>query len=231
MLRMIRTGIIDNPWFFRIIMGSIALMFVISMGWWNFSESREGQSAAEVNGVTIPMDAYRRAYKNVANIYRDLLKEHYNDKDVRKRVIDQLVDQQLWLAEARLMGVAVSDEELRESLNKRPEFQENGVFSPKLYSRILAFERITPADFEQRIRESRLVEKAEEIVKGAVALTPSEVEDAKEAAKRASPDNYDLERAMADALVKKQQRAILARTHDLRRGASITLNDTVLQET
>jgi len=41
MLKVIREGAIERPWFYRTLMGLIAVVFVLTMGWWGFEENKE----------------------------------------------------------------------------------------------------------------------------------------------------------------------------------------------
>jgi len=41
MLKVLRESAIERPWFYRTIMILIALVFVVTMGWWGFEQNRE----------------------------------------------------------------------------------------------------------------------------------------------------------------------------------------------
>ncbi len=222
-LKVIRKGAIENPWFFRIIMGAIALAFTITMGWWGFDGSRDN-AVAKVDRASISIEEYQRAYQNASNFYREIFQDKYNDKDLRKKVIDELVDRKLWLQEARQMKLTVSDEELKRSITQLPGFQKDGKFDPDLYRRILAQEHYTPEGFERQHREELLIEKVKTLVKESVALTPSE----EEGAKTVNPANPDPDRAVSDLLFQKKQRALNAYTLALRQKASINVKEELL---
>lgn len=224
MLKIMRRGAIENPWFYRIIMGGLALAFIVSMGWWGFNGSHDSNAIAQVDQASISLDEYHRAYQNASNFYREILQDKYNDKDLRKRVIDELVERRLWLKEARRMRIAVSDAELRESVIKLPGFQKEGRFDPEIYRRILAFEHFTPEGFERQQREELLVGKAKALVKDAVALTPTEAEEAKQM----NPNNPDPDRAVSDLLFQKKQKAVMAYTLALKKQAAIQVKEELL---
>ncbi len=223
MLKTLRRGAIENPWFYKIIMGGLAIVFMVSMGWWGFGPQGE-PPIAQVNEVSIDNVAYRRAYQNTARFYRDVLKDKYDDKQVRKQVIDGLVDRTLWLTEAERLKLTVADEVLKESITHLPGFQNEGAFDPERYRRILAAERLTLAAFEMQQREEMLIEKAKSLVKDAVALTPAEIEQGK----MRQPNNPDPERAIADALFTKKQKALNAYTAALKREASVQIKEELL---
>lgn len=224
MLKIMRKGAIENPWFFRIIMGGLAATFIISMGWWGFSGAGDSNAIAEVDRTPISLDEYHRAYQNASNFYREIFQDKYDDKVLRKQVIDELVDRQLWLREAQRMKLTVSDAELRDSIVKLAGFQKDGKFSSELYRRVLAFEHFTPESFERRQREELLVAKAKALMKDAVALTPSEADEAK----KSNPNNPDPDRAVSDLLFQKREKAIRAYTIGLKKEASIQIKEDLL---
>jgi len=122
------------------------------------------------------------------------------------------------------MKLVVSDEELRKSVTSLPGFQKEGKFDPELYRRILTMERSSPELFERKHREELLVEKAKLLVKDAVALTPSEMEEAK----KANPSNPDPDRAISDLLFQKKQRALRGYTIGLKQNAAIQIKEELL---
>lgn len=223
MLKVIRKGTIENPWFFRIIMIGLAVAFTVTMGWWGFGKT-EDRAIAKVDRVSVSVEEYQRAYQNASNFYREIFQDKYDDKALRKQVIDELVDRKLWLQEARRMKLVVSDEELKRSITELPGFQKEGKFDPQLYRRILANEHYTPEGFERQHREELMIEKAKALVKESVALTPSEEEEAK----KSNPANPDPDRAVSDLLLQKKQRALNAYTLALRQKASINVKEEFL---
>ena len=225
MLKVIRRGTIENPWFFRLIMLGMAIIFTISMGWGFKSGRDDNENAiAQVDEARISNEEYQRTYQNASNFYREIFQDKYDDKELRKRVIEELVERRLWLKEAQKMKLVVSDEELRKAVTRLPGFQKDGKFDPEIYRRILTLERSSPEVFERKHREELLVEKAKVLVKDAVALTPTEIEEAK----KSDPSNPDPERAVSDLLFQKKQRALRGYTLALKQNASIQIKEELL---
>ncbi len=223
MLKVIRKGAIENPWFFRLVMIALAVVFTATMGWWGF-EQTEDKAIAKVDRASVSIEEYQRAYKNASDFYREVFQDKFDDKDLRKRVIDELVDRKLWLQEARRMKLVVSDEELKRSITELPGFQKEGKFDPAVYRLVLAREHYTPEGFERQHREELLIEKVKTIVKESVALTPSEEEEAK----KSNPANPDPDRTASDLLFQKKQRALNAYTLALREKAAINVKEELL---
>ncbi len=220
MIKILRRGAIENPWFYKVIMGGIAVAFAVSMGWWGF-DNPQGNAIARVNDETVSPEEYQRAYRNASDIYRQLFKEKYDDQALRKQVVEELVQKQLWLMEAKRLHLRVTDADLKESLSKIGSFQKDGVFSAAQYHRVLRNNRVTPQAFERQQREQMLIEKARNIAEDGVALNATEIEDAK----KKSPDNPDPDRAIADALYAKKQRALAAYGAALKMQADVQIRE------
>src|SRR3990172_12855340 len=117
MLKIVRELAVDNPWVLKIIMGVIAVTFVLSMGWYGI-QSRDADVAISVNGMEIKAQEYSRAYNRAVESYRDAYKDKFDEEmlekmDVKGKVMDELVARKLWLESANEIGLSVSDEELR----------------------------------------------------------------------------------------------------------------------
>ncbi|MFQ5588757.1 MAG: SurA N-terminal domain-containing protein [Nitrospiria bacterium] len=225
MLKNIREGAIENPWFFRIIMLGVAAVFAVSMGWWGFgNDERIDNALAHVGDDTITIDEYTRAYRNESRFYRELFQDDYDDEALRQRVVEALVEQKLWLQEARRMGIVVSDAALRESVTALAAFQTDAKFDPALYQRILSREKFTPERFEAKQREALLIQRVKAIVKNGVSLTPAEIKEAEES----DPDNPDPSRTIEARLSQKQERAAKAYVLSLKAKSAIMIKEELL---
>ncbi|MEC4678872.1 MAG: SurA N-terminal domain-containing protein [Nitrospirota bacterium] len=225
MLRYIREGAIDNPWFFRIVMLGIAAVFAVSMGWWGFGDNEDPENVlAQVGEDRIMIIEYRRAYQNASKFYRELFQGDYDDEALRRRVIDELVERRLWVQEAQRMQIFISDESLKGSITAMPGFQREGTFDSELYKRALASERYTPKSFEARQRNTLLVKKAQLLVRSGVWLTPTEIKEAQES----NPANPSDNKTIEDRLSRKKERAMRAYAISLKQKAGIVIKDELL---
>ena len=214
MIKLMREGARKYPWLLKTIVGAIAIAFVITMGWWGFTD-QGSDDVASVGKLTVSRAEYRRTYQNVYRYYKEQLPGTYDDQTVRQLVIDGLVDGKLWMLAAEDMGLTVPPDELRSRIMAREDFQRNGRFDPDLYRRLLAANRLTPALFESQLTAELLGEKARTVISQSVALTPSEIEEANALKARQSKAESEADasaygRILQDILFQKQQRAIYA---------------------
>lgn len=220
MIKLLREAAHDYPWFLKTIMGILALAFIITMGWWGFGE-QSGNVVASVGDQTIPLDEFRRAYENTYRFYKDKGQNDIKDEFLKQFVLEQLIDNRMWLHIAKEMGLTVSDEDLRKAIMQRTEFQRNGSFDPEAYRRLLAANRLTPASFEAMEAKDILTNKARLVIMDAVALTPTEYSEAqalvtREGEKDPAKAEAAKERIFQSFLFQKQQRALMAYSESMK---------------
>jgi len=224
MIRLIREKAIENPWLFRGIMGFLAISFAISLAYvgGDGNNKEHDNVIAEIDQDTISIEEYRRVYKNMARFYRQILKDQFDEKKFRKQVIDLLVEQKLWIHEAKRLNLRVTDSELRDSLLEMPGFQKNGQFNTDIYRRALVAEHLSPEKFERQQREELVVKKAKTLIRQSSALTPSETADIE----RLNPADMNKERE--NSLAQKQEKALRAYTVSLKEKAVIFIKEELL---
>jgi peptidyl-prolyl cis-trans isomerase D len=219
MLKLIRERAIENPWFFRTIMGLLAITFMISLGWWGSDQGNSENNIAEIGEDSISLDEYMRVYKNVVRFYRQNLKSSFDEEKLRKQVVDQMVDQKLWRQEAKRMSLQVTDGELMESIMSLPGFQQEGQFNPERYRRILTLEKLTTEQFEEQQREEILIDKAKNVVRQSSTLTPSEIEELT----KMNPENIDQERE--NRTRQKREKTVQAYAIALKQKTNVVINE------
>lgn len=225
MIKNIRESAIENPWFFRILMLGIAGVFAVSMGWWGFTDDgRQDNSIARIGEAYITVQEYKDAYRNESRFYRELFQDDFDDEALRKRVINSMVDNKLWLQEANRMRLAVSDATLRNSVTSLAAFQTEGTFDPRLYTQVLSRNRFTPEIFEAKQRETLLIKKAQSVVKGGISLTPTEIKEAS----KSDPENPDPSRTIEARLDQKKERAARAYVISLKGKSTIFIKEELL---
>ena len=207
-------------------MGFIAITFIVGMGWWGFGE-HTGSTVATVGDLKISLDEFKRAYENTYRFYKDKVPGDFKDETIKQYVVEQLIDNRLWLIAAKNMGLSIADEDLKDSIVHIPEFQKNGAFDPDQYRRLLAANHLTPSVFEAMQARELLSNRARLMVSDAVTLTPAEVSEAQALTLRQTETDpakaaAAKDRAIQDVLFQKQQRALMAYGQSLR--ATVPVN-------
>jgi len=79
----------------------------------------------------------------------------FESADNKRKILDEMIDEQLMRLAAEREGIAISDGEIRNAIVSIPDFQVEGRFDPDRYQLLLASQvpPQTPRDFEQKIRD------------------------------------------------------------------------------
>lgn len=139
---------------------------------------------ATVDGRPILAGTFQRAYQLQAQAIRNAYGEQFNEEmlqqlGIAQRILQQLIDEETVQAEARRLGLRVSDEELLQRILTIPAFQQNGQFIGwEQYQRFLQMQRppMTPGDFEEDVRRSVLGEKLQALVTGWMQVDDADVD-------------------------------------------------------
>lgn len=78
----------------------------------------------------------------------------FEQPEMKRRILDQLINEQLLRQANDALGMKVPDLALRDRIAGTPQFQVNGQFDPTTYRAILAAQNMTPAMFEASQRAS-----------------------------------------------------------------------------
>ncbi|WP_449447590.1 SurA N-terminal domain-containing protein [Thermomonas brevis] len=128
--------------------------------WW--------KSAPQVWPVTylwsthdIDAQAYRERLETMRYNMREQQGENFDGKafeslENKRKILDGMIDEQLMQLAADRDGIVISDAEVRDAIQKMPEFQVDGAFNADRYQLLLASQNppLTPQAFDARIRDS-----------------------------------------------------------------------------
>ena len=166
------------------IQATIVIIILVFVFWGVGTNKGPGRNnAATVNGQAITYRDYQQAYERTSNQYRqqlggtlpESLKKMLN---IPQRVINQLVERALLLQGAQQMGLRVSDEEIRKTIQTMGSFQNaNGTFDVARYKEVLASSRMTPANFESSIRTDLLTDKVVNALGRFAQVMPDELQN------------------------------------------------------
>ncbi len=165
--------------FFKILLGIIAITFVLSFGVGGFFGDRK-EVIAIVNDNEILLREYRAAYQNRIQSLRqqfgesaDQIAEQIN---LRQQVFEQLIDRYLLLSEAAEMNLMTTDLELQDYIRNQPFFQINGQFDYGTYEKVLSQNRIVRHEYENSLRTDILLTKKQQLIGAGLVINDFEVE-------------------------------------------------------
>lgn len=171
-----------RSWWFKGILLSIVGSFILTI-FWAWGRGR-AESPSRVIGTIqdeeITYDDFNQTYDDVRRLYSQLFnnadEEMMDPKTLRKIAREQLIRKKLLLGKAKKQGLEVSDSELAERI--RELFRVDGRFDSFRYTSYLRAERIGQQDFEERLRQSMILEKLEHLIKDGIQVSEQEVKEA-----------------------------------------------------
>ena len=165
-----------------IVIGLIIITFAL-FGLGSYIQDKSQVFAAKVNDVEITPRELQMAYQQQRAQMEQMLGDAYdpallNDKLLRQRALDSLIDRQLVFQASQDAGMAVSDQLLAAHIHSAPVFQEDGGFSEERYQRLLYQQGQSPASFEYDTRRGLQMEQLLNGLSRSAFVTSSEVEQA-----------------------------------------------------
>lgn len=166
-----------GSWVIKGILSFLALTFI----WWGVGSYSQGQRdvAATIAGETISVtelgDTAQRLEKTYREVYGSAFTPELEKKlNLRRQALDELVRRKLLLSEAGALGISATDAEVRQVIWATPAFQVQGRFSENRYRETLAYNRVTPAEYEASKREEIRIRKVEGLFTASARVTESE---------------------------------------------------------
>jgi peptidyl-prolyl cis-trans isomerase D len=143
-----------------------------------------GDSIATVNGRAITAGEFRRTYMNQLQAYQNAYGGQMNEQllkqlGIDQRILQQMIDEEVALAEAERLDIGATDAELRQRILSMPAFLENGKFiGDQRYRQLLRMQRppMRPDEFESQLRRSIVIQKLRAAITDWVQVTDAEVD-------------------------------------------------------
>lgn len=179
MLEWIRREAVERPKVIGVLILLTGGIFVLSMGWWGFSQSGSsgGDVVAKVDGVPIKAKDYSRDYLIMKDNYKRLLRGDLGAKILKDLnfpglVLRNMIYRQLWIDEGKSLGITVSDKTVVNEIAKIPFFQVGNppVFSKDAYVTFLQETHQSARSFERSVRLDVLVQRAQLLVRASQTI-------------------------------------------------------------
>ncbi|HGM5367385.1 TPA: peptidylprolyl isomerase [Serratia marcescens] len=144
----------------KIILALIILSFVLT-GVGNYLIGGSGDYAAIVNGQTIERAQLEQAFQSERSRMQQQLGDQFSAlagnegymQQMRRQVLSQLIDNMLLDQYAKKLGLAVSDDQIKDAIRKAPYFQTNGQFDNAKYLDLIGRMGYTADNFAQSMRQ------------------------------------------------------------------------------
>ncbi len=160
-----------------------------------------GEVLAKVGSLSITVGEFQKSFQSQRRLYERLYEGRLDPAAFRRlgleeQTFDSLVTERLITLEARRLGLSVSDEAVKRTLETSPEFQEGGRFlGGDEIRRRLEMQGATVQEFEQSLRQKLLRESLEGLLTDGITVSDEEAE--REFRRRT--EQVKLEYVLADA--------------------------------
>jgi peptidyl-prolyl cis-trans isomerase D len=143
--------------------------------------SNTSNAVAKVGDSEISQDQFRDRF----NQYRQRMQQMmggaadaslFEKPEVKRQMLDQLVDEQVLLTANEQLGVSVPPERIRKEILDVPAFQNDGKFDPEQYKMVLSSQGKSPAAFEQLVRQDLEMKVLPTQVGSTALVTDAEVD-------------------------------------------------------
>jgi len=150
-----------------------------------FTSESSAAPVAEVEGAAITVQEYQRQLNARIQMFRASGGSNMSDQMLKqlgidRQVLQSLIEQRSIEAEARRIGLEVSDAEVREFILHLPAFQENGQFvGYDRYRAALRLQRppLSEGEFEELVRRDLLADKLQTAVTAWVTVPDVDVDE------------------------------------------------------
>ena len=158
-----------GKWLTYIIFGLI----IISFSLWGVESyvKNIGRSAgvAKVDGADITRDEFNTAYRNQMDQMREMMGQNFDAKmfdtpQAKASILEGVVNRHVLAAGAKKIGLTMTDEQLRKTIQAIPAFQDNGQFSLTRYQTYARNRGMTEAMFEEQIRQDGVLQQMRDAV-------------------------------------------------------------------
>src|SRR5436190_36634 len=166
MLKVFRNNLKYLSWILWGFIGIFVLYIFADFGGGLSGMGKGNGFAAKVGDQTVTMAEFKSANQALEQQYRQMYGERFTPEAAKQMrlpilALDRVIAQKILLGEAKKMGLATSDRELRESILSMAAFKdEHGQFiGDEAYAQLLRSNERVPEVFEREMRDQLTIEK------------------------------------------------------------------------
>lgn len=169
-------------WIAWIIVGFLILTFSV-WGIEYYLSSEAEVNVAKVGEEKITAEEFQRAYQNRRMQLQNALGERFdpgmiNDAELKKDVLERLIERRLLLQMAGAAGLRVTDAQVAQTIRSIPALQEEGRFDQQLYLQFLESIGESVSSFEETVRQDLLINQLQRGLAQTEVISQREVAEA-----------------------------------------------------
>ncbi|MEN5016504.1 peptidylprolyl isomerase [Erwinia sp. Eh17-17] len=157
----------------KILLGLIILSFVLT-GVGGYLTGGNGDYAAKVNGQEISRAQLERAFSSERTRQQQMLGEQFSAlagnegymQQIRQQALSQLIDEVLLDQYAKDIGLAISDEQIKQAIFSQPAFQTDGKFDNAKYMSLISNLGFSADQYAEALRKQLTTQQLIQSVTG-----------------------------------------------------------------
>ncbi|MFQ5659137.1 MAG: SurA N-terminal domain-containing protein [Gammaproteobacteria bacterium] len=160
----------------------IVALLIIPFAFWGISYyfGQGGDvNALTVNGTKINLQQYQRAYQTLRQQWQAALGGRIpaeQEAALKQRTVDSLIERELLKQINASIGLWVNNVQLKETIKSLQPFQGEDGFDTNLYTRAISQLGLSPAAFEQQMRQDMLSEQLQSALIESVFVARTDIE-------------------------------------------------------
>ncbi|MTD27102.1 peptidylprolyl isomerase [Erwinia sorbitola] len=168
----------------KIILGLIILSFVLTGVGGYLTGGIGGDYAAKVNGQEISRAQLERAFSSERSRQQQMLGDQFSAlagnegymQQIRQQALSQLIDELLLDEYAKDLGLAISDEQVKQAIFNQPAFQTNGKFDNAKYMSIINNMGFSADQYAEALRKQLTTQQLIQSVTGTDFMLANETD-------------------------------------------------------
>jgi peptidyl-prolyl cis-trans isomerase D len=162
----------------------ILVVITIGFSFWGIESyliTRVDTSVAKVNDTEISTDQFRQRFDENRQRMMQMMNgqldaSFFERPEMKKQVLDQLINERVLLDANKDLGVSVTDDRIKREILSIPAFQKDGKFDPDTYKMLLQAQQMSPRSFEERVREDLAVRELPQQVGASTLITDAQLD-------------------------------------------------------
>ncbi len=184
MLKVFRDNLKYLSWVLWLVILVFVLFLFTDFGSIQPTGGVDSSTAARVGDYEISYGEFEQAYRRQAALLEQRFGNQIDPETARQlglynQVMEFLISEKILQAEGERMGIAVSDEEVRNTILQYDVFKnaQGDFVGQETYLSILRNARLTPDGFEESVRQELLTDRVRNILQQNIFVSDSEVEE------------------------------------------------------
>lgn len=180
-LKQLRDSMKYLQWILYLMAAAFVFVLIDTSQLRNPSGPTTNDVAATVGDAEVTYSQFRQYYRNLEDRYRQMFGERWDSEmadqfGLARQALDQAVNREILLMEAKRIGLRVSDEEVKKTLMDIFSDADGKFLGSDRVNQYLRSQRMSQADFAEQLREDAMIQKLNNLLTSTTFVSDADVE-------------------------------------------------------